>query len=268
MSGHESKQRRLNPASLSLMSLSVMILMTTLAQAETLATDFSNPTFQHGRQLGDHELSQLRGKAVNSREVLFFGVEMSTRWQTSAGEDILARADLGIDLSGAQPSSRFSTHITATTPAEYAAYQQAMGNVSPVLDAGSANAGGVVQLVQAGGDFNRANNAFWIDVGAENVKSPIPPANNKLTENTLGGAQVEIISSASGVGMTLSVPGMGVVNQEVRANQGLHQSIQLISDHQQVSNLTRLNIQLGNGAGNVVNNEFKHLLKSVRSLEY
>ena len=272
MKGHERKQRRLKPAFQSLMSLSVMIMMMPLAQAETVATDFSETPFQQGRQLKDHELSQLRGKAVNAREILFFGVEMTTRWQTSAGEDIHARANLGFDLTGEQPSSQFSSHITATTPAEYAAYQQAMTDTTnspaPGLDNAHLDAKGVVQLAQAGGNFNSAINNFWVDVGHDMPDRDSPqPANNKLTETTPGGAQVAISRSAGGVGMTLSVPGMGVASQEIRASQGLHQSIQLVSDHQQISNVTRLHIQLGKGTEAGINHEFKRLLSSARSLE-
>ncbi len=236
-------------------------------QGATVATDFSDTAFQQGRQLADHELAQLRGKAVNSREILFFGVEMSTRWQTPTGEDLHARANLGIDLRGGQPSPQFSTHITATTHAEYAAYQQAMSDTAPVINASGLNAAGVVQLVQAGGDFNSANNAFWVDVGQGLGSSSSQPANNKLTETTPGGAQVTIGKHAGGLGMSLSVPGAGVVSQEIRSRQGLHQTIQLTSDHQQISNITRLNVQLGKNPNADINSGFANLLKSTRSLE-
>lgn len=267
MNGHESQRRWRGTMIVSLIGFSIMITATSPSQASAVATDFSDPAFQHGRQLADHELAQLRGKAVNSREILFFGVEMSTRWQTSAGEDIHARANLGFDMAGAQPSPQFSTHITATTPEEYAAYQQVISNTAPVLDAGSFNAEGVVQLVQAGGDFNSANNAFWVDVGQDVGLASSQPANNKLTETTLSGAQVAIGRQAGELGMTLSVPGAGVASQEIRSRQGLHQSIRLTSDHQQISNMTRLQVQLGGSSNAGITNEFKYLLQSVRSLE-
>ncbi|BBI61456.1 hypothetical protein HSBAA_27620 [Vreelandella sulfidaeris] len=75
---------------------------------------------------------------------------------------------------------------------EYAAYQQAMSDTAPVINTGGLNAEGVVQLVQAGGNFNSANNAFWVDVGHEVGRGNVQPANNKLTETTPGGAQVTI----------------------------------------------------------------------------
>lgn len=268
MNGHESKRCH-GKMTVSLLGASLIMAFTPLAQAATTAsTDFSDSAFQNGRQLADHELAQLRGKAVNSREILFFGVEMSTRWQTSAGEDIHARANLGFDMAGGQPTPQFSTHITATTPEAYAAYQHAMSDTTPVLDGGSFNAEGVVQLVQAGGDFNSANNAFWVDVGQDVANSNHQPANEKLIETTPGGAQVTIGRQAGGLGMMLSVPGAGVVSQEIRSSRGLHQSIQLISDHQQISNMTRLNVQLGSSSEAGFNHEFKHLLNSVRSLEH
>lgn len=268
MGGPENKRRWRSTLTVSLIGASILITTTLHAQAETVATDFSDPAFQQGRQLSDNELAQLRGKAVNSREILFFGVEMTTRWQTSTGEDIHARADLGIDLRGGEPSPQFSTHITATTPAEYAAYQEAINGAVPVLDAGSSNAQGVVQLVQAGGNFNSANNAFWVDVGHDVVRGSSRPSNNKLTETTPGGAQVTIGKHAGGVGMSLSVPGAGVAIQEIRSRQGLHQAIQLTSDHQQISNMTRLHVQLGKSSSASINDDFKHVLNSVRALEH
>lgn len=268
MNGHAKKQYWFNVFTLSLMVVSIIVVVSPRAQGATLATDFNDPAFQQGRQLVDHELEQLRGKAVNSREILFFGVEMSTRWQTSTGEDLHARANLGIDLRGGQPSPQFSTHITATTHAEYAAYQQAMSDTAPVINTGGLNAEGVVQLVQAGGNFNSANNAFWVDVGHEVGRGNVQPANNKLTETTPGGAQVTIGKHSGGLGMSLSVPGAGVVSQEIRSRQGLHQTIQLTSDHQQISNMTRLNVQLGKSSSASINEDFKHVLNSVRALEH
>lgn len=267
MSGHESQRRWRGTMIVSLIGISIMVATTPQSRAAAVATDFSDPTFQNGRQLPDHELAQLRGKAVNSREILFFGVEMSTRWQTSAGEDIHARANLGFDMAGAQPSPQFSTHITSTTPEEYVAYQQAINNTAPGLSSGSINAEGVVQLVQAGGDFNSANNAFWVDVGQDAGRGSSLPANNKLTETTQSGAQVAIGRQAGELGMTLSVPGAGVASQGIRSSQGLHQSIRLTSDHQQISNMTRLHVQLGKTSNTGITNEFKNLLQSVRSLE-
>ncbi|OBA00540.1 hypothetical protein [Halomonas sp. G11] len=265
MNGHKSIRRWGEAMAVPLIGVSMMLATIPVVQAATVSTDFNDPTYQQGRQLTDHELTQLRGKAVNNREVLFFGVEMSMNWKTSLGEDIHARANLGIDMAGGRPSPTFSSHITSTTPEEYAAYQQAMNNTS-LPGTGLSNGRGVVQLVQAGGDFNTANNAFWVDVGQGAGRNSTQPANGE-TELAQGGALVKVGRQAGGIGMTMTVPGAGVASQDISPGRGLHQSIRLISDHQQISNMTRLNVQLGKVSDAGINRDFKSLLKSVSSLE-
>ncbi|QFU02686.1 hypothetical protein FIU83_13665 [Halomonas sp. THAF5a] len=251
----------------SLIGASLVLSAPLAARAATVATDFSSPVFQHSRQLSDHELAQLRGKAVNSREVLFFGVEMSMDWSTAAGEKVHARANLGFDMASGQPSPTFSSHITATTPEEYAAYRQSTVGQGAVIDGGTANGTGVVQLVQAGGDFNSANNAFWIDVGHEVGRGEMPAANNALGMTTPGGAQVSIDRQSGRLGMTLDLPGAGLARQEIVSRRGLRQSIQLSSNRQQVRNMTRLRIQLGEATGATSRQDMQRMLESIRVLE-
>ncbi|SDM88052.1 hypothetical protein [Vreelandella arcis] len=268
MDGHKSIRRWGNAVTVPIIGISMMLTAIPAVQAATVATDFNDPTYQHGKQLTDHELAQLRGKAVNGRQVLFFGVEMSTNWQTPLGEKIHARANLGIDMSGGQPSPRFSTHITSTTPEEYAAYQQNIANTSSLTNKGlpEGRGRGIVQLVQAGGDFNKANNAFLVNVGQGAGHNSSEPVNGE-TELAHSGALVTVGRQAGGIGMTMTLPGAGVVSQDISPGRGLHQSIQLTSDHQQIRNMTRLNVQLGKVSDAGVNRDFKSLLKSVRALE-
>ncbi|SER54714.1 hypothetical protein SAMN04487958_101519 [Vreelandella subterranea] len=266
MNRYKSIRRWGEAMAVPLIGVSVMLTGIPAVQAATVATDFSDPTFKSGRQLSDSELAQLRGKAVNSREVLFFGVEMSTSWKTSLGEDIHARANLGINMASGRPSPTFSSHITSTTPEEYAAYQQSVADSSSVNGMGLSNGRGIVQLVQAGGDFNTANNAFWVDVGGGTGRDSSQPANGK-TELSQGGALVKVGRQAGGIGMTMTVPGAGVVSQDISPGRGLHQAIQLTSDHQQISNMTRLSVQLGNVSESGINRNLKNVLKSVRALD-
>lgn len=271
MNGHKSNSKRRwgDAVAVPLMSVSMMLTAVPAVQAATVATDFSDPTYQQGRQLTDNELTQLRGKAVNGRQVLFFGVEMTMNWNMPTGEEIRARANLGIDMASGKPTPTFSTNITATTTDQYAEYQQTMANASSKLDRGLSNGSGVVQLVQAGGNSNKATNAFWVDMGRNAGRGNSQLDNNdKRTEETSSGALVNIGSQAGGLGMTVTVPGVGEASQLIRAGRGLNQSIQLTSDRQQVSNLTRLHVQLGSGSSADISNEFKSVLRSVRSLEH
>ncbi|RUA22623.1 hypothetical protein DSL92_04910 [Billgrantia gudaonensis] len=89
----ECKRRWYGAVSVTLLGASLMLSTPLSARAAAVATDFSDPVFQNGQRLSDHELAQLRGKAVNGRQVLFFGVEMSMNWKSPAGEEVHARAD-------------------------------------------------------------------------------------------------------------------------------------------------------------------------------
>ncbi|MGM0701850.1 MAG: hypothetical protein ACQEUG_05520 [Pseudomonadota bacterium] len=268
MKGFESRKRWYGAVSVTLIGASLVLSAPLSARAATVATDFSEPTFQNGQQLSDYELAQLRGKAVNGRQVLFFGVEMSMNWKSPAGEEVHARADLGIDMANGQPSPTFTSHITATTPEQYAAYRQAMSDAGQVVDAGSSNAKGVVQLVQAGGDFNSANNRFWIDVGQDVGRGSVSPGNNEQSLETPAGAHVAITKQAGSLGMTLDIPGTGRASQEILSRRGLHQSIQLSSSHQTISNMTRLRVQLGEASSAKIGQDVKRMLQSVRGLDH
>ncbi|WP_163577958.1 hypothetical protein [Halomonas faecis] len=264
MKGFAGRHQRLGVLSVALASASLTMTVPSMGLAAVEATDFEDPVYHDARMLPDEELAGVRGKFVNSREVLFFGVEMSTKWMTAAGETLHAQADLGIDLDGARPVTQFSTNITATTQQAYAAQQAAGAGSMPVNDAGSGNARGIVQVVQAGGDFNSANNEFWIDVGHD-VDRNVATGNGVSQLTTDGGSKIDISRNASGLGMSMSMPGGDQVKQEILSKYGLRQSVQLGSDHQNIQNVTRLRVKIGQMNGNGL--DMKQMLDATRALD-
>lgn len=265
MKGFAVRHQRLGVLSAALASASLAVSVPSMGLAAVEATDFDAPLYHDARMLSDDELAGQRGKFVNSREVLFFGVEMSTKWMTAAGETLHAQADLGIDLDGARPVTRFSTNITATTQEAYSAQQASGASATPIVDAGSGNGRGIVQVVQAGGDFNSANNEFWIDVG-RNVDRNVANGNGASQLTSGSGSEIAISRSAGGLGMSMSVPGAGQVRQEILSKYGLRQSVQLGSDHQSIQNVTRLRVQIGQISNNATGQDMKRMLDATRSL--
>lgn len=214
-------------------------LMAGSVQAEV--SNFSH--FTDERQLSDAELEKLRGRYVDQGKIMFFGVQMSSEWRTAAGEQLMAGGTLRGDLRGASPSVTFEPHLSVGD----AAGVSGSGNGAIVHDAGTGNARGVVQSIQAGGNFNTAANDLQIDVldaAGQNMSGGSASASN-AQRRLPSGTRMAVRSGADGVGVNLQVPGMGNVSQAIVPSRGLRQSIQLSSDAQQVRNLTRLQLYMG-----------------------
>lgn len=216
-------------------------LMASSVQAEV--SDFAN--FSEERQLSDAELAQMRGRFVDKGQIMFFGVQMSSEWRTSAGEHLIAGGTLRGDLSGASPTVSFEPYLTVGTSNSLPGATS--GNGAIVRDAGTGNARGVVQSIQAGGSFNAAANDLQIDIldaAGRDVSAGSAGASNSQ-QRLPSGTRMAVRSGAQGVGVSLQVPGMGTVTQAIVPSRGLRQSIQLTSDLQQVRNLTRLQLYMG-----------------------
>lgn len=208
---------------------------------QAAVSDFSH--FADERQLSDAELAQMRGRFVDQGKIMFFGVQMSSKWRTAAGEQLTAGGTLRGDLRGASPTVSFEPHLTVGDSAS----MSSVGNGTVVHDAGTGDARGVVQSIQAGGNFNAAANDLQIDVldaagqGMSGGTGGASSAQRRLPSGT----RMAVSSGAEGIGVKLQVPGMGNVSQAIIPSRGLRQSIQLSSDAQQVRNLTRLQLYMG-----------------------
>ncbi|EWH02192.1 hypothetical protein [Halomonas sp. BC04] len=240
-----------------------------MATAATLPDDLEATAEQRNfRHLDDHELAGIRGRYVQGNKVLLFGMEMSTVWTSPSGQVFETRADLQVDLSGSSPMVTFSPHITATTDEAYQSHSNATGQRAFVVDSGTGNATGVVQVVQSGGDFNVAGNDFQLDINHGSIGQARAGNGGISLSGDSSGVQMSIEGGARGLGMRISVPGQGDVAQGVYAGRGLHQSVQLMGNHQEVHNMTRMQIQMDQGIGSTVPaGDLRRALESTRNLE-
>ncbi|WP_162623118.1 hypothetical protein [Billgrantia lactosivorans] len=238
------------------------------AGAAGMSTEFEAEAEQRQfRQLDANELADIRGRYVQGNSVLLFGMEMSTVWQTPTGEVFEARADLQVDLSGSDPAVSFTPHISATTDEAYQEYAAANRDQAVVIDSGSRNATGVVQVVQSGGDFNVAGNDFQLDINHGGM-APAGVGNGESELTSDSGARLSIQGQASGLGMSIVMPGEGEVSQGVDSGRGLHQSVRLTGSHQEVHNMARMQIEMDrNTGGNSPTGELRRALESTRNLE-
>lgn len=237
------------------------------ASAATLPDQLESTAEQRSfRELADSELAGVRGRYAQGNEVLLFGMEMATVWTSPTGEVFATRADLQVDLAGASPTVSFTPHITATSDEAYQRHTTAADHQAVVVDSGSRNAEGVVQVVQAGGDFNRAGNEFQLDIDQGGASAP-PTGNGETQLTSASGVQMSVQGGVNGLGMQISMPGQGEVTQGVYAGRGLHQSVQLTGSHQQVHNMTRMQVQMNRDVGGTAaSGELRRALQSTRSL--
>jgi len=220
------------------------------------------------RQLDVDELGELRGRYVQGNNVLLFGMEMSTVWTSPSGDAFTTRANLQIDLSGAKPSVTFTPHVTVT-PGDASQNHMVAGAGSNifVVDHGTSNAKGVVQVIQAGGDGITAGNNFALNINhGGNFDSD--KNNGQTARSHASGAQMSIQSGAGGLSMSIHVPGQGEVTQGIYAGRGLHQSIQLTGSGLNVHNEARMQVQMNREMRSAASTrELRSSLHSIRALE-
>lgn len=245
----------------------VAIAASGLLAPAALAASSSFVDFSDGRQLSDAELGQLRGRFVDKGRIMFFGVQMSSEWRTSAGEELMAGATLHGDLTGRAPWVSFEPHLTMVSASDISEAARS-GNGAIVRDAGTGNARGVVQSIQAGGDFNAAANDLQIDVLEASRHRSLAggPDASAMEQRLPTGTHVAVSYGASGMDVAIEVPGMGSVRQAIVPSRGLRQSIQLTSDFQQVRNLTRLQLYMGQQGANARAPGVRSAIESVRQL--
>ncbi len=246
----------------SLMAAGVMSL--TAPAVHAAVSDFSD--FQSGRELSDSELGQQRGRFVDKGKLMFFGVQVTSEWRTSHGEHLIAQGNLVGDIRGSIPKVTFEPRITTFSSEELASSIR-QGNGATVIDAGTGNARGVVQTIQAAGDFNTAANDLQIDVLDASAYQGGGSTNRDDLERRLpSGTRVSVSHGPQGMDVSLDVPGMGSAKQAIVPSQGLRQSIQLTSDLQQVRNLTRLQLYMGQRGANGDVPGMRSAVESVRQL--
>lgn len=246
--------------------LAISTVCLSVPPTEAAVSDFTD--FASGRQLSDSELGQMRGRFVDKGSLMFFGVQMTSEWRTSQGEHLMVQGNLRGDLSGRVPKVTFEPRLTMVSMERQGAFGSG-GNGSIVRDAGTANARGVMQTIQAAGDFNAAANDLQIDVLDASARSGVKQGGaigDALERGLPSGTQMAVRNGAEGMGVALEVPGMGRVSQTIVPSRGLRQSIQLTSDLQQVRNLTRLQLYMDRRSANAGAPGLRSAVESARQL--
>lgn len=238
-----------------------MLLVPAVSLAEIHTAELSETVTQQARELGDQEMAGMRGRYVERGKVTYFGLSMRTEWQTAGGNHYGVNHGLHIDLADGRPTVSTTSDIHAT---EGAGDTERAGRGAVIRDGGSQNARGIVQVIQAGGNLNTAGNDLQISIG------DYPPAEqaqgNGATRLESQAANIRVLRGSDGIGGMIEIKGHGRAVQQVRPGQGVHQSIQIHSDMQRVTNIADLQLQIGDISDGRMQDRLRNNLRSLRDL--
>ena len=194
--------------------------------------------------LSDPELAQMRGRFVTGgNQVMYFGVEMISQWQTSGGT-MSAGLTVGIDRSNQLPKVTFQP--TVAIQGEPSIDQSGNHQVAGAVETDSR---GVRQQIQVAGNDNRATNTFDVRIDPD-ARGPNGGEGNYQVEISRNGAVVA--SGLTGNGQQAGVSmrlGNSQVFQGFQAGAAT-QLIQLAGNQQMVNNQLRLMVGIDPNAMN------------------
>ena len=211
--------------------------------------------FDHASEIPDGELGHMRGKFVAAGQVMYFGVEMVTRWLASSGQTITASGVLQISLAGNTPQVSFVPTITVEQKA-------AMGGTASQGSAVASGGGGlqdvtgVVQNIQVAGASNGITNTIGINV--QNASGPTalqsqPQGALSASTTTASGSVASVGLGGNGMSVAVAVPDQGRAMQQIRqvgmGGGQVLQSVQLGGDVNQIHNRINLNVQMNSASG-------------------
>lgn len=201
-------------------------------------------------EVSDSVLASLRGRYVSPTQIVYFGVEMNTQWRTAGGDQYYAGLYIGINHNRAS----FSPTVTVLSRAGGNAVNAgSSGNVTPqggsegISSAGLDNIQGVVQAVQVTGNTNAARNQLTMTLRSGDA-GDAPSGGGWRTGttyvvNTATGATAGTLVHIRQAGVSISIPGQGIAQQDISSLRGMQQQIQMSGDSNQVLN----NVQITAG---------------------
>lgn len=236
------------------LTLAGIIAFTPMARA-ALPPDME--VFNNMKEVSDSDLSHMRGKFASNNQVLYFGVEMISSWQTSAGNIITAGANLNIDFR-ANPSNtptvQYVPTVSIVQSGQGVATSQGDGTNNVSGGAGLANVSGVSQNIQVAGQSNRILNGIDMQVELTSsaqggsIASAVQGQAGSVSAAGDDGTIATVTLSNNSIGVNVSVPGQGQVLQQIR-NQGMFQSARIGGNLNQIHNAITMQIGLNTAAG-------------------
>lgn len=182
----------------------------------------------------DMELAGMRGKFVSQGQVIGFGLQMLTRWQTSDGGLREASLSVVADLRGAGKST-----VQASAVSQGGTAQASSGVASALLP----SVAGTYQSMHVAGDANDVSNRMEIQVHRGEVRIDAAPG---APVARAAGAVAEV--TPSGVARVRVDTPVGFAEQRLGPTAGPSQVSVVTGVGASVQNLTRLSVNLGSSA--------------------
>lgn len=194
------------------------------------------------KELDEAQLEQIRGKFISRGGVQYFGLTMSTHWESPAFNHNV-NMNVSVDLSGPTPHIGYSVSGTLGEPATRT--ESATALADGVLDQTS----GTVQSIRAAGNSNRVNNDLAIRVSGTHTGPRAPQNATDLMQappvyqNPNG--ITTVFNSANTPGYSIQ-HGSNRVTQQLGTNH-LMQSVYLQGDTHRIVNHIKMDVGLANG---------------------
>ena len=231
--------------------------------------------FRDLQEVPDGELQHMRGKFASNNQVLYFGVEMVSHWQTATGTTVIAGANLNIDFQAGgngKPVVHYVPTVSVVQQGQGATQMQNGGTNSVSGGAGLANVSGVSQSIQVAGRSNRILNGIDMQVdlasakrGGSSIMGAVGAYAGTVSATGDDGTMATVRLGNNSIGLDIVVPGQGEVLQQIR-DQGMFQSARIGGDLNQIHNAITMHIGINTGAGNAAGGAYS-ALQSLRDLQ-
>jgi len=227
--------------------------------------DFSNFGLPRDAEIvPDVTLENLRGRFMSRGKLIYFGVEMLTQWRTADGRVITAGLEIGTNLHrhkkhGSRDHSKSRRHRPTITfrpvvnITNYDASHHQGGsdheNGNSVSGDGLDNVTGVTQSIRVAGNSNHIRNDInmIITEGNEPHDEDHDHGSYRIPTRHLSdddGVTVTAGRLGDALGIDITIPGQGSVQQLIRASQGLGQHAQIVGWSNEIHNVINIRAQL------------------------
>ncbi len=214
--------------------------------------------FDTAAELPDTELAQMRGRFAVGNRVMFFGIEMYTRWQAATGEVFIAELNLNVDWDAVQfrPIVTIAQTIghnklqNDPTEGGIRSQERVMGEIS---NGGTANLSGVAQIIQVAGNDNRIHNDVVLDIVTHTSDSighrvpkpqgndPRDPLSNTSRVTTVdNGAVLTTGVDRGSFEVSVTIPDQGHTAQTINSIIGMQQNVRVTGNGNDIFNALRL----------------------------
>jgi len=244
-------------------------------------------------EVDDDALAGMRGRFVsnNGNDLLYFGIEMTSQWQTNTGELAIAGVSLAANMPQGQLDAanvQIRPHLTLIRTADPPATPDPAGpnQIGPIRTAtlgnnSFASATGVVQSIQVAGDTNQVVNDLYFNIRSQpggtgqSAASGGTPLTRAGTQELTGdsGTKAAVKAADNNLGVTISVPDQGEVTQQIRGGLGgpggaILQQARIFSDVNVVHNVITVYAQTAplSQVRSILNTNIDAAINSLRGL--